>query len=178
MAQGFVQGKVANALQEALTEAKAKGQLKIESWPTVTLDAPKRPEWGDLANTVAMALAASEKKPPYDIAKIIEDNLPARDELFERVEIVRPGFLNFTLKPSVWLEVLREIERQGAAYGASQAGVGKRVLVEYVSANPTGPLHVGHGRGAAVGQALARLLRTVGYEVVSEYYINDAGRQM
>lgn len=178
MTQGFVQEKVANALQGALSDAKAKGQLKIESWPTVTLDAPKRPEWGDLATTVAMALAASEKRAPHDIAQIIADNLSTRDQLFERVEIVRPGFLNLTVKPSVWLEVLREIEGRGSAYGTSASGVGKRVLVEYVSANPTGPLHVGHGRGAAVGQALARLLKAVGYDVVSEYYINDAGRQM
>lgn len=178
MTQGFVQEKVANALQGALSDAKAKGQLKIESWPTVTLDAPKRPEWGDLATTVAMALAASEKRAPHDIAQIIADNLSTRDQLFERVEIVRPGFLNLTVKPSVWLEVLREIERRGSSYGTSTSGVGKRVLVEYVSANPTGPLHVGHGRGAAVGQALARLLKAMGYDVVSEYYINDAGRQM
>jgi len=176
--QGLVQEQVANAVQGALSDARAKGQLKIESWPTVTLDAPKRPEWGDLATTVAMSLAASEKRAPHDIAQIIADHLLTRDQLFERVEIVRPGFLNLTVKPAIWLEVLRDIERQGAAYGTSTVGVGKRVLVEYVSANPTGPLHVGHGRGAAVGQALARLLRAVGYDVVSEYYINDAGRQM
>jgi len=178
VAQGLVQEQVANAVQGALSDAKAKGQLKIESWPTVTLDAPKRPEWGDLATTVAMSLAASEKRAPHDIAQIIADNLSARDQLFERVEIVRPGFLNLTVKPAVWLEVLRDIERKGASYGTSATGAGKRVLVEYVSANPTGPLHVGHGRGAAVGQALAGLLRAVGYDVVSEYYINDAGRQM
>jgi arginyl-tRNA synthetase len=173
-----VQEKVSSALRGALSGAKAKGQLRIETWPAVTLDAPKRPEWGDLATTVAMALAASEQRAPYDIAQIIVDNLPARDQLFERIEIVRPGFLNLTLKPSVWFEVLRDIERQADRYGMTEIGTGKRVLVEYVSANPTGPLHVGHGRGAAVGQALARLLKAVGYDVVSEYYINDAGRQM
>lgn len=178
MAQGVVQEKVTSALQGALSGAKAKGQLRIETWPIVTLDAPKRPEWGDLATTVAMALASSEKRAPYDIAQIIVDNLPARDQLFERVEIVRPGFLNMTVKPSVWLEVLSEIERQGSAYGRTDVGIGKRVLVEYVSANPTGPLHVGHGRGAAVGQALVQMLKAVGYDAVSEYYINDAGRQM
>jgi arginyl-tRNA synthetase len=150
----------------------------MDSWPPLTLDAPKRPEWGDLATTVALALAASEQRAPYDIAQIIVENLPAREQLFERVEIVRPGFLNMTVRSSVWLEVLRDIERQGSAYGSSQSGRDQRVLVEYVSANPTGPLHVGHGRGAAVGQALANMLKAVGYEVVSEYYINDAGRQM
>jgi arginyl-tRNA synthetase len=178
VAQGVVQEKVTNALKGALSGAREKGQLRMESWPTVSLDAPKRPEWGDLATTVAMALAASEQRAPYDIAQIIVDNLPGRDQLFERIEIVRPGFLNMTVKPSVWLEVLRDIERHAAAYGQTDVGTGKRVLLEYVSANPTGPLHVGHGRGAAVGQALARMLKAVGYDVVSEYYINDAGRQI
>lgn len=178
MTQGLVQEKVANALQGALTGAKAKGLLKLDTVPVVTLDAPKRPEWGDLASTVAMALASSEKRAPHDIAQIIAENLPGREQLFERVEIVKPGFLNLTVKPAVWLEVLHDIERRGDGYGMVNTGVGQRVLIEYVSANPTGPLHVGHGRGAAVGQALARMLKAVGYDVVSEYYINDAGRQM
>jgi arginyl-tRNA synthetase len=169
---------VATALLGALDEAKKKGQLKTEAWPALTLDAPKRPEWGDLASTVAMSLASSEQRAPHDIAQIIVENLPRREQLFERVEIVRPGFLNLTVKPALWQEVLKEIESQGAAYGKTDLGRGRRVLVEYVSANPTGPLHVGHGRGAAVGQAVARLLDAVGYEVAGEYYINDAGRQM
>jgi len=178
LSQGVVQEKVTSALLGALDGAKKKGQLKTESWPTLTLDAPKRPEWGDLASTVAMSLASSEQRAPHDIAQIIVDNLPQRDQLFDRVEIVRPGFLNLTVKPALWQESLREIEAQGAAYGKSDIGRRRRVLVEYVSANPTGPLHVGHGRGAAVGQAVASLLQAVGYDVVSEYYINDAGRQM
>ncbi len=178
MSQGVVQEMVATALLGALDGAKKKGQLKTEAWPALTLDAPKRPEWGDLASTVAMSLAASEQRAPHDIAQIIVENLPRREQLFERVEIVRPGFLNLTVKPALWQEVLREIESQGAAYGKADLGRGRRVLVEYVSANPTGPLHVGHGRGAAVGQAVARLLDAVGYEVAGEYYVNDAGRQM
>lgn len=178
MSQGVVQEMVATALLGALDEAKKKGQLKTEAWPALTLDAPKRPEWGDLASTVAMSLASSEQRAPHDIAQIIVENLPRREQLFERVEIVRPGFLNLTVKPALWQEVLKEIESQGAAYGKTDLGRGRRVLVEYVSANPTGPLHVGHGRGAAVGQAVARLLDAVGYEVAGEYYVNDAGRQM
>ena len=179
MSSGVVQEKVTNALIGALNGAKKKGQLKTEAWPQLNLDAPKRPEWGDLASTVAMSLAASEQRAPHDIAQIIIDNLAQREQLFDRVEIVRPGFLNLTLKPAVWQEVLREIEMQGSAYGrAEEVGQRRRVLVEYVSANPTGPLHVGHGRGAAVGQAVANMLKAVGYDVVSEYYINDVGRQM
>jgi len=178
LSSGVVQEKVTSALLEALNGAKKKGQLKTESWPQLSLDAPKRPEWGDLASTVAMSLAASEQRAPHDIAQIIIENLAQQEQLFERVEIARPGFLNLTVKPTVWQEVLREIEMEGSAYGRAEMGQRRRVLVEYVSANPTGPLHVGHGRGAAVGQAVANMLKAVGYDVVSEYYINDAGRQM
>jgi len=178
LSHGVVQEKVTNALLGALNGAREKGQLRTAAWPTLSLDAPKRPEWGDLASTVAMSLASSEQRAPHDIAQIIVENLPHRDQLFDRVEIVRPGFLNLTVKPALWQETLKEIEAQGASYGRTDLGKGQRVLVEYVSANPTGPLHVGHGRGAAVGQAVASLLQAVGFEVVSEYYINDAGRQM
>lgn len=178
MSQGLVQERVTTALLEALNGARLKGQLKTATWPTLTLDAPKRSEWGDLASTVAMSLASSEHKTPHDIAQIILENIPQREQMFDRVEIVRPGFLNLTVKPALWQEVLGEIEVKGANYGRTVVGAGRRVLVEYVSANPTGPLHVGHGRGAAVGQAVVRLLNAIGYDAVGEYYINDAGRQM
>ena len=166
------------ALLGALDGARQKGQLKATAWPALTLDAPKRPEWGDLASTVAMSLASSEQKAPHDIAQIIVENISQRDQIFDRVEIVRPGFLNLTIKPALWQEVLHEVEQQGTRYGQANIGTGRRVLVEYVSANPTGPLHVGHGRGAAVGHAVCRLLAAIGYDVVGEYYVNDAGRQM
>lgn len=178
MAYDIVQEKVLDALQAALQEAKRKGQLKIQSPPMLTLDLPKRPEWGDLASTVAMSLAPLEKRSPQDVAQIILDNMARRETLFDRVEIAKPGFLNMTVKRGLWLEVLAEIEAQKEAYGRAPRKNGRRVLVEYVSANPTGPLHVGHGRGAAVGQATANLLGAAGYDVVQEYYINDAGRQM
>ena len=178
MAQGVVQDRVADALAGALRSAQQRGILKIEQMPTINLEAPKRPEWGDVSCTVAMSLSASERRPPFEIAQIIADHIQDRDALFSRVDIARPGFLNLTLQPDLWMEVLRHIETQRTEYGHSRLGQGRRVLVEYVSANPTGPLHVGHGRGAAVGQALVRLLRATGHEVVSEYYINDAGRQM
>ena len=122
MSQGVVQEMVATALLGALNGAKQRGQLKTEAWPALTLDAPKRPEWGDLASTVAMSLASSEQRAPHDIAQIIVENLPGREQLFERVEIVRPGFLNLTVKPALWQEVLKEIESQGAAYGKADLG--------------------------------------------------------
>jgi len=178
VSQGVVLHKVTSALLGALNGAKKKGLLKTESWPVLSLDAPKRPEWGDLASTVALSLATSEQRSPQDIARIIVEELVQDDRLFDRIEVVQPGFLNLTVKPAVWQEVLREIEAQGDGYGRSNSGGRRRILVEYVSANPTGPLHVGHGRGAAVGQAVSNLLDAVGYDVVSEYYINDAGRQI
>ncbi len=178
MAQDLVREKVVGALHDALQQAKQKGQLTIESVPLVSLDLPKRPEWGDLATTVAMMLASAEKRPPYDVAKIILENLSSHAAIFDRIEIARPGFLNMTIKRDLWLKVLSEIDAQGEIYGRCDLGQGRRVLVEYVSANPTGPLHVGHGRGAAVGQSLSNLLRAAGYDVVTEYYVNDAGRQM
>ncbi|MER3423516.1 MAG: arginine--tRNA ligase [Nitrospiraceae bacterium] len=178
MAQDFIRDKVIGALHQALEQAKRKGQLKSEAFPVLSLDLPKRPEWGDLASTIAMTLAPSEGRSPQDIAQIIVNNISQREAIFDRVEIVRPGFLNMTVKRDLWLKVLSEIEEQGEAYGREDVGKGRRVLVEYVSANPTGPLHVGHGRGAAVGQAISNLLIAAGYDVVTEYYVNDAGRQM
>lgn len=178
MGSGIVQERVVDALTRSIRRAKSKGQLKADVTPVVTIGAPKRPEWGDLATTVAMAMASSEQRSPRDIAEILLDNLDQQDALFDRLEIASPGFINLTIRRPVWLEVLKEIEAQSSTYGYSTIGQGRRVLVEYVSANPTGPLHVGHGRGAAIGQALVRLLRAVGYDATSEYYINDAGRQM
>ena len=178
MSQGIVQEQVQDSVLQAIRQAKQKGQLKAESLPSLQLDAPKKADWGDLATTIAMAMASAERRPPFEVAQLIIDNIPRRDTLFERVEIARPGFINFTLHPVIWLDVLREIERQGLRYGHDHIGAGRRVLIEYVSANPTGPLHVGHGRGAAVGHAIANLLTAMGYDVTGEYYINDAGRQM
>ncbi len=178
MSLGIVREKVLDALNGALQQAKRKGQLRLEEPRAVTLDPPKRPEWGDLASTIAMSLATPEQRSPFEVAQIILENIEQGSVLFDRVEIAKPGFLNTTVKRELWLEALGEIEEQGEAYGRTDGGTGRRILVEFVSANPTGPLHVGHGRGAAVGQALANLLTATGYQVIREYYVNDAGRQM
>src|SRR6185295_16385050 len=178
VSQGIIRDRVIAALESALDQAKRKGQLKVGSLPVLSLDLPKRPEWGDLASPVAMNLASSEQRSPQEVAEIIVKNLEGQEHIFDRIEIVRPGFLNMTLRRDLWLTVLEEIEAKGEQYGHSDACKGQRVLLEYVSANPTGPLHVGHGRGAAVGQAVGNLLRAMGHDVVEEYYINDAGRQM
>jgi len=176
--QESVRERVTEALLAALQRARQAGALKIASPPPIALELPKRPEWGDLTSTVAMALAAAERRPAQEVAQIIVDHLDNPEAIFERVEIVPPGFLNLTVKRDLWLSVLSEVEAQGDTYGKADIGKDQRVLVEFVSANPTGPLHVGHGRGAAVGDAIARLLAANGYDVVKEYYVNDAGRQM
>ncbi|MGH7256007.1 MAG: arginine--tRNA ligase [Nitrospirales bacterium] len=178
MSLGIVRDKVMEALTSALEAAKGKGLLKSDTGAVLTVDLPKRPEWGDLASPVAMSVAAAEGRSPYDVAQIILDNLPQRDAIFARVEIAKPGFLNMTVKRELWLQVPGEIEAQESRYGQADLGGGRRVLIEFVSANPTGPLHVGHGRGAAVGHAIANLLAATGHDVVREYYVNDAGRQM
>src|SRR5207249_7934933 len=138
----------------------------------------KKAALGDLATTVAMNLSATEHRDPREIAEIIAGRLRSHSEVLERIEVAPPGYINLTVKRDLWFRVLAEIEAQGEQYGGSSLGLGQRVLLEFVSANPTGPLHMGHGRGAAVGGALANLLRRVGYEVSTAYYINDAGRQM
>ncbi len=178
MPQEIVHAQVRGALQAALQEARRRGQLKAEPVPPLTLDPPKRPEWGDLASSVALTLAAAENRSPLDVAQIIMENMLQKEALFEKIEVARPGFLNMTVRRELWLKVLQEIEDQGLAFGKSDLGKGRKILVEFVSANPTGPLHVGHGRGAALGEAIAKLLDATGSEVVKEYYINDAGRQM
>lgn len=169
---------VTEILLQALTRAKEKGELKLETLPAITLDTPREKGHGDLATTLAMTLAKLESKPPRKIAELIVANLQDEEGIIEKTEIAGPGFINFFFKQDQWKKTLFEIDAEGPAYGLVNIGKGEGVLVEFVSANPTGPLHVGHGRGAAVGDALANLLAAVGYDVSREFYINDAGRQI
>lgn len=165
-------------LLQALSRAKEKGELKLEIQPAITLDTPREKSHGDLATTLAMTLAKPEAKAPRKIAEIIVGNIQDEDGIIEKTEIAGPGFINFVFRQDRWKKTLFEIDADGDAYGLKNIGKGEKVLVEFVSANPTGPLHVGHGRGAAVGDALANLLASVGYDVSREFYINDAGRQI
>jgi arginyl-tRNA synthetase len=179
MPVGIVRETVLSTLQKALEDARTAGDLELTTLPALVLDVPKKSAWGDLATTVAMNLSASERRAPMEIAQIISKRLlPSHGDVFERADVAPPGYINLTIKRDLWFRVLTEIEAQGEQYGRSPLGLGKRVLLEFVSANPTGPLHMGHGRGAALGGALANLLRTTGHEVTTEYYINDAGRQV
>jgi len=178
MPVGVVREAVLSTLREVLEDARAAGDLKLTTLPVLVLDVPKKNTWGDLATTVAMNLSASERRAPREIAEIIAGRLRLHPDVLERIDVAPPGYINLTIKRDLWFQVLAEIEAQGKRYGRSTLGLGKRVLLEFVSANPTGPLHMGHGRGAALGGALANLLHATGYEVTTEYYINDAGRQM
>ena len=143
----------------------------------VVVEPPKDAAHGDMATNAAMVLAKEAKAKPRDLADKIADRLRA-DPLIEKVDIAGPGFINLTLKTSAWFGALRSVLEQGNGYGRSAIGVAEKVNVEYVSANPTGPMHVGHCRGAVFGDALASLLSFAGYDVTKEYYINDAGAQV
>jgi len=168
-------------LKEILDSCFQEGVAR-HAWPasalgTYTLEQPKREGQGDLATNLALVVAGQDKKNPRAVAAQLVELL-ADCPLLDKVEIAGPGFVNFYLRPQVWQSVLPEISRQGDAFGLSQAGAGKKVLVEFVSANPTGPLSVGHGRQAVLGDAICRLLAATGHQVTREYYYNDAGRQM
>jgi arginyl-tRNA synthetase len=143
----------------------------------VVVEPPRDKTHGDMATNAAMVLAKDAGKKPRDLAEAIAGKLRS-DPLIEKVDIAGPGFINLSLKPSAWIDELRKVIVQGGNYGASAIGKGEKVNVEYVSANPTGPMHVGHGRGAVFGDALATLLRFAGFDVTREYYINDAGAQV
>ena len=129
------------------------------SFPPLVIETPADPLHGDFATNVAMQLARSERKAPRAVAAVIAEQLEKATAIFARVEIAGPGFINFYLKPSFWQEQLPEVLAEGFSYGCSLSGAGKKVQVEFVSANPTGPLHIGHGRGAAIGDTLCRLLK-------------------
>src|ERR1700728_4133263 len=143
----------------------------------VTVEPPRDPTHGDIAINAAMVLAKDAKRKPRELAEAIAEKLRA-DSLVAKVDVAGPGFINLTLKPEAWIDALRDAVQAGLKYGASSVGGDLQVNVEYVSANPTGPMHVGHGRGAVFGDALANLLAFAGFKVTREYYINDAGAQV
>ncbi|WP_461211348.1 arginine--tRNA ligase [Desulfocurvus sp. DL9XJH121] len=149
------------------------------SWPDkATIEPPKDEAHGDLATNLAMMLAKQTGKPPRDTAVEIKDFVESRGADVDKAEVAGPGFVNVFFSPDFWQQTVLDVLGEGDDYGVQDLGKGARVQVEYVSANPTGPLHIGHGRGAALGDSLARILRATGHDVETEYYLNDAGRQM
>jgi arginyl-tRNA synthetase len=164
-------------LRDALDRLRAAGEPGLEGPIAVQVERTRDRQHGDYSTNLAMLLAKATRRPPRQVAELLVKSLPPSPRV-ERVEVAGPGFINFHLSRLAYLQAVSQILAQGPSYGRSALGTGRRVQVEFVSANPTGPLHVGHGRGAAYGAAVADLLEAVGFAVHREYYVNDAGRQM
>lgn len=168
---------ISELLLHALQSLIEQGELPTDIQPRINIDRTKDKSHGDLASNIALTLAKAAGKPPRDVAQLIIDALPESAQL-AKTEIAGPGFINFFLNEAAASQVVTDILSAGHQFGRCDAGQGKKVQVEFVSANPTGPLHVGHGRGAAVGDSLCRLLEAAGWDVTAEFYYNDAGQQI
>ena len=164
-------------LAQSLLHLQRDGVLPPGAEPAAQLERTRSPEHGEFASNVAMVLAKSAGRPPRELAQAIIDRMPKSRQV-DRLEIAGPGFINFFLERRALTGVIKDVLRQGEEYGRLFQGARNRVTVEFVSANPTGPLHVGHGRGAAYGASLASILDAAGFRVQREYYVNDNGRQM
>lgn len=164
-------------LKQAFSSLQCSGELPADLEIEIKVEHAKDPSHGDYASNLALILAKPCRQSPRKIAELIVQSMPA-DPSVEKVEIAGAGFINFFMHSSARLKVIAEVLNNGKQFGRSTLGQGQKVLVEFVSANPTGPLHVGHGRGAAFGATLGNVLNAAGYDVTLEYYVNDAGRQM
>ncbi|MDD4906580.1 MAG: arginine--tRNA ligase [Methylobacter tundripaludum] len=169
--------KIEELILQAVETLKSNGVLAQEITPNITIDRTRDPQHGDFASNLALMLAKQVNTNPRQLAEKLIAALP-QDAAIVKVELAGPGFINFFIDPTAQYQVIKQIHDQGPKFGLSNVGAGKKVQVEFVSANPTGPLHVGHGRGAAYGSAVADLLQATGFDVHREYYVNDAGRQM
>jgi arginyl-tRNA synthetase len=171
--------QVQQSIKEALQQAILKAQLTdTEGLPAIHLEAPRDKANGDYATNIAMQLTKLAKKPPRAIAEAILENLETSGTVIEKIEIAGPGFMNISIRKDYLADVVKAVLAQGADYGRSNAGANQKIQVEFVSANPTGDLHLGHARGASVGDSLCNVLDYAGYNVSREYYINDAGNQI
>lgn len=170
--------KIKNMIYNASKDAYDNGDLPSSDFPEIEVEEPNAGSHGDFSTNISMVMASIQKMPPRKIAEAIIKNINDPGGMLDKTEIAGPGFINFFLNKHSWHPVLQKIHEQDALYGASDIGKGKKIQVEFVSANPTGPLHVGHGRGAAVGDSVANILLFCGYNVEKEYYINDSGRQI
>lgn len=172
------ENELKNIIVEAIKKAIANGALPEAEIPQFNIEKPANKDNGDYSTNVAMAGARAFKKAPRMIAEAIESCIDLDGTVFEKVEIAGPGFMNFFLSQQFYSDVLKDIFACGKDYGKSDYGQGKRILVEFVSANPTGPMHIGNARGGAIGDCLASVLDWAGYDVSREFYVNDAGNQI
>ena len=170
--------QVRKEIEQGILQAKADGRFDFAEMPAFIVEVPKDKSHGDFATNAAMLLTKQAKLKPRDIAQAIVDSLNKDSKLIEKVEIAGPGFINFYLSQNWLYDILPVVEAQDIAYGSVDIGKGEKVQVEFVSANPTGLLHMGNARGGALGDSLANLLKMAGYDVTKEFYINDAGNQI
>ncbi|MGL1930151.1 MAG: arginine--tRNA ligase [Desulfotalea sp.] len=173
----MIRSQLKELLDNCFKEGIEEGTWSEKGAGKYTVELPKREGQGDYSTNISMVLAGIEKRNPREIAAIIAEKLSASD-LVEKVDIAGPGFVNITIKQVVWQGVIAKVKEAGENFGHSKVGVGRKVLVEFVSANPTGPLSIGHGRQAILGDSISRLLEATGHNVYREYYYNNAGRQM
>ncbi len=174
----MIRGRLKNALDGCFAEGVAEGLWTDGAAGKFTVELPKHEGMGDFATNMALVVAGADKKNPRELAKVIVEKLAKAGDLIARVDIAGPGFINISINPDVWRGLIPTILTAGENFGKSTVGGGRKVMVEFVSANPTGPLSVGHGRQAILGDSIARLLEATGHDVFREYYFNDAGRQM
>lgn len=174
----MIKEQIKNIIDTCFAQGVEQGLWTAAARDLFTVEVPKHAVQGDFSTNLALIIAGKEKKKPRDTALQLADMLGAYTDFFQKVEIAGPGFVNFFIHDAVWQEVLAPACERAENYGKSEVGNDRRVLVEFVSANPTGPLSIGHGRQAVLGDAIARLLLLAGHRVVREYYYNDAGRQM
>ncbi len=165
-------------LNSTLQHCFEKGLLAQGPIPEFVIEVPRVADHGHFATNLPLVLASTQKRNPREIASVIVENIKDEKGLIQTIEVAGPGFINFRINPEKWRELLSDVLTLGENFGRNELGKGKKVLVEFVSANPTGPLHLGHGRGAALGDTLCRVLMFCGFEVTKEFYINDAGQQI
>jgi arginyl-tRNA synthetase len=174
----MIRSQVKTLVDQCFQQGVGQGLWSDAAANRYNVEVPRHDGQGDFSTNFAMVLAGMEKRNPREIAGQLVELLDQDESLLDKVDIAGPGFVNLFLKTSVWSTVLGPISEQGKDFGLSNVGKGKKVMVEFVSANPTGPLSVGHGRNAILGDTIARLLKATGHDVTREYYFNDAGRQM
>lgn len=170
--------QIVQFIRASIQRAEQKGSIDRIDLPFIEVEGSRDAAHGDYASNAAMILAARLKRKPRDIAGILVDEMKGHDHIVEKVEIAGPGFINFFIRERIWANMLKEVDSLADQYGRIMAGNKQRIQVEFVSANPTGPLHIGHARGAVIGDVLSNILHAAGYAVSKEYYINDAGNQM
>lgn len=168
--------KLQQVIFKALKEAITSGEINLSEIPEIKIEQPKDSKFGDYSSSIALNLAKPLKMTPVKIAEIIKKFV--KDDNIDSIEVVNPGFINFRLSMNCLRENLRQIQIHQKDYGKVNIGKNQKILLEYISANPTGPLHIGHGRWAVLGDSLARLMKTAGFDLVTEFYINDAGSQV